>query len=243
MIGIYSVPSKAGRLLATSLNLPIYYKKQAPLTTIINWGRTGNIPTASRIINNPQAVYKASNKQLSRFIFENAGVPVPMNGTKIFPVVGRPVKHSQGKNFFYCKSIDDVIQASKKGAIYFSQYFPKVREYRVHATPTTIIAIAEKIGGNYDSHAWNHTNDFYFKYVKRLDVPGIIRTTARHAVDALGLDFSACDIGIDNEGNVAVFECNTTPALSDHALNKYINFFNKTLYESDNEYEEDNSLY
>lgn len=196
MNAFYSIPSITGRTLAKRLNIPFYKQSpNRPIHTVINWGRTYIPFTKQRVLNKPSAVYKASNKQLCRLILQHAGIPVPEFGINTFPCVGRPMKHSAGKNFFLCNNIEDVIQAHKKGAVYFSAYYPKEKEYRIHCTPEKIIAGAEKKNGDTAQPAWNHNADFFFRYIPRLLIPATVRSAARHAVGALGLNFGACDIG------------------------------------------------
>jgi len=48
-------------------------------------------------------------------------------------------------------------------------------------------------------------------------------------INALGLDFGAVDIGIDAQGNVAVFEVNSAPALEGMTLKNYVDMLTELL--------------
>src|SRR5258708_17799932 len=121
MTAIYSVPSRTAKLLAKRLSIPIFYNSiPSRYKTIIRWGKNGYLPGIEKTINTPDAIYKANNKQLTRFVLQHAQIPIPTLGADKLPCIGRPIQHTQGRNFFYCRTLQDVVEACKKGAVYFS---------------------------------------------------------------------------------------------------------------------------
>lgn len=125
----------------------------------------------------------------------------------------------------------------------YVQAIKKRREYRVHVGRArggmlNVLDIQRKVrrsgvqdgGVNGDSRPfiWNHENDFIFQRggVDRTTVPIEVMDNAFRAVRALGLDFAAVDVVVEQQtGNVYVLEVNTSPGMEGTTLERYISFF------------------
>ncbi|MCK9371093.1 hypothetical protein M0R04_14370 [Candidatus Dojkabacteria bacterium] len=234
---ILSIKSKTAKKLGEILNLPVIKSLDEVLEpeTIIRWGSrkyfNGNQ------INTAEAIEKASNKILCRKLLEEARLPVPTLTETDFPVIGRPPRHHSGHGFYVCYTPRDVLIAKRKGAIYFSKFYPKQNEYRVHVAGGKCILMSIK-EGNKNKFIWNkRKNGFWFRHMRRSDwlydeqLMDIVRT-AKEAIKMLGLDFGAVDILADAEDgqpDFVICEINTAPALSPLALSKYAKYFKRKL--------------
>lgn len=235
---LYSIKSKTANQIGQILNLPVVKS----LTTldyrpgmIIRWGRTTHFE--GKQLNTAEAVEKASNKVLCRKLLQEAGLPIPKPTETDFPVIGRPAKHHSGYRFYVCRTSRDVRRAKRRGAEYFSQYYPKKNEYRVHIASDKCILMSVK-KGNKNKRIWNkRKNGFYFRHMHRSEwindnhLMNMVKVS-KEAIKLIGLDFGAVDILADAEGGFPPFvicEINTAPALSPLAINKYIKYFRKQL--------------
>ena len=170
-------------------------------------------------LNKPEAIRLASNKRLALQAMQEAGVPVPKplyNDTWSFPCVGRPDSHRQGRGFWLCESHEDMARAyrgtsRKAAATHFMEYIPIEREFRVHVVNGKSIKISEKVGANGTN---NHRNGAICRYPSDFSHKKTLRKAAKDAVEALGLDFGAVDIGW-YDGKPYVFEVNTAMGLTD----------------------------
>lgn len=236
---ILAKKSKTAELLGEQLGIPVYQEipQDKEITRIVRWGsrKTFN----GRQLNTSEAIGKASDKQLSRTLLREAGLPVPLDTENKFPLVGRPAKHSAGSGFFYCRTPRGLRRAKRKGAVYFSQYYPKQNEYRVHVGSGRVLFMSIKEGDK-TRKIWNaHKNEFTFRHMHRSEwlenehLLNIARV-AKKAIKVLGLNYGAVDIlaDADKVGNYPPFvicEVNSAPALSDLALNHYATYFKKKL--------------
>ena len=104
--------------------------------------------------------------------------------------------------------------------------FYKTNEYRVHVFNGEILDYQEKkkrsgTGGREGHHVWNHGNDFVYAR-EGINISDNVLDASKKAVQALGLDFGAVDIGYNgNDNTIAVFEVNTAPGLYGTTLTKY----------------------
>ena len=75
----------------------------------------------------------------------------------------------------------------------------------------------------------NHSNGYIYARVN-VDVPPLLLSSSLSAVNLLGLDFGAVDVGYrERDGKVFVFEVNTAPGLVGTTLDKYANAFKEYL--------------
>lgn len=188
----------------------------------VNWGRR---VAQSRL--NPQTD-TAVNKRRMRDLFAEHDVPTPEllysgilgadNLDALYGdgrvMVGRPDFHTKGRGFWLCRNRVDIERAlrgtrRKKPATHFMEYISPEeapKEFRVHVFLGESIRISQK----------KHT-DFHIYTTQRPD-PELpkkhIRTAAKAAVAALGLDFGVVDIMTsEDQTQVWVLEVNTAPGL------------------------------
>lgn len=108
-------------------------------------------------------------------------------------------------------------------------------EFRVHVFKGEVIDVQQKkrrhdyTGPN--TGIRNHSNGYIYAR-SDIDVPELLLSSACEAVNILGLDFGAVDIGYrERDNRVFVFEINTAPGLVGTTLDKYVNAFKNYLTE------------
>lgn len=230
---ILSVKNKAISDIAHESGLALYFN-QKPLPRnidiLIRWGSTKKAD--ARVTWNPtKAIWKSTNKKFCRELLAQEGIPVPRMGEDKFPCIARPTKHARGQKFIVCRSREDVLRARRKGCSYFSEFYPKRHEYRVHIGSGKILFISEKIGGNHP-FVWNHGKGYIFKPLRRHEFRPEVYRPAKAALKALGLDFGAVDVMTDAIGDfpvAVVSEVNTAPAGSPYMIRKYVEYFKEIL--------------
>ena len=212
---------------------------------VIRWGCTSRI-NADITYNKPEAIRKASDKLRARKILEKNDVPIPKtyslselsNGYEL-PLIGRPKKHHGGKNFYYCETVIDVSKAVADGCEYFQEFYPKTKEYRVHACHGKVIICSEKFVDDEDTLVWNLTRNKNgeFKALRWSQIPPHIAKLGIKAVQALGLDYGAVDIiaepKVDKPHNAVVLEVNTAPKLGEYGASRYAEYFDWLLYKNE----------
>lgn len=122
----------------------------------------------------------------------------------------------------------------------YTKYMKKADEYRIHVFDGVVIDIQQKRKRqetpneeiNYQIR--NHTNGWVYCR-DNVDCPSPAIDNAVRAVDVLGLDFGAVDVGYNNhEESACVYEVNTAPGLEGTTLEKYyeaiINRFPEVRY-------------
>ncbi|MGM0410091.1 MAG: ATP-grasp domain-containing protein [Bacillota bacterium] len=217
---------------------------------LIRWGCIASFPLNEKSIvyNNRNGIKNASNKLKSRKIMEDNNVPIPQtwNDKEMpdFPCIGRPLQHFGGRNFYFCEDKIDWNNAKRKGAKYFSKYYPKTKEYRVHVASGKVIILAEKITpDNTSEQAWNLSKKGVceeFNTLRWSEYPKDICDIAVKAVKSLGLDFGAVDImaepNDDSLPYAVVLEVNTAPKLGSYGQERYAEYF-KFLFAHDKKVE------
>lgn len=172
----------SGRLLGTTLskelpnNIEVHRGRPETLQSLVRSGHKFDFIvnvgwfkpiTGGKVLNTPSAIGLASNKRSARIHFAKNNIPAPElylspHEIKEFPVVARTAHHSQGNGFWFCKSAQDAIQASKDkrtlikrkfrtrrgntktktilkerpGATHYLKFIPNTREFRVHVMST-----------------------------------------------------------------------------------------------------------
>ncbi len=190
--------------------------------------------------NYSKAIALASNKGKTREHLFTNGVPVPTPGDDTLPCIGRPNKHRGGRQVFFCKTRADIEVAREEGAEYFSAYYNKTREYRVHVAHGQVLILNEKVtreGEEYkrDLVVWNHAlNDFRFDVVRWKQWPIEVVKLAIKAIGVVGLDFGAVDILAEPKDPdlppAVVCEINTAgTADSDYTASRYAIYFDWLL--------------
>lgn len=235
MNGILAGRSKTIDEIGRQLDVKIWrHKIPDSASTVIRWGTLKKAPSAYKIVNRADAIKRASNKPLCRALLQQAGVLTPAFGTEIFPCIGRKRKHTGGRFLWFCETLKDVQKAREEGAVYFSAFYPKVNEYRIHIGSGKTILYSEKFGNKSGQIAWNwKSGNFVFRHLPREEWRSELIELAKAAINAVGLDFGAVDILADPKHQwlprAVVCEINTAPALSEYGIHKYVQYFEKQM--------------
>lgn len=210
---------------------------------VINWG-SSVIPGwwgalgAARTLNKPQAVANATDKVRAFQLFSAANIPTldwtteqatarqwAEAGAKV--VCRTLTRASEGRGIVIAGRANEVVAAPL-----YTRYKAKKYEYRVHAGAGMVFDLQQKRkrsgapeGGN--KYVRNTKNGWVFCR-KDINVPEVCQQAAISAVQSLGLDFGAVDIGYGEQG-VAVYEVNTAPGLEGRTTTNYVNFFKGQL--------------
>ena len=232
---------------------------------LIKWGNRIQVDDLPAVVyNNSASIKKASVKSIARQLFVENEINCPLNITPnterdkiVFPIIGRPLLHHQGKNFLTFNTWEEFIahyNVHKKDH-YYSNFVPKVKEFRAHVAQSKILALLEKPKpADPNQIVWNHAQnteawtvigwDDYGKFGNLRPGAEPTKNDLRlcqacvKAVHALGLDFGAVDVVVTEDGTPYVLEVNTAPELSnsEYAAAKYSKYFD---WIAAYEYEED----
>lgn len=220
-------PSNGCRNFATSLGLKRVRPERVGLLryrVAINWGTTSSFDPSVRVINNPAAVLRASDKLVALRVLMGAGVPVPPFSESVAeasqwsrPLLARTRNGHGGKGIVVVRDGEEIPAAQL-----YTWYIKKQAEYRVHCAFGQAIFVQQKRKRNdlqqtrdqklirNSDNGWVFvTNSIVFDNTSREDVERL----GIQAVESLGLDFGAVDIILSNEGNLYVLEVNTAPGL------------------------------
>lgn len=261
-MGIYIYPyhmgSKSAKDLARSLGVrrvfPDGKYKPKPHHLVINWG-SAKVPNwyhnGVNLINSFDSVNRASNKLLTARSFKEAGVSTPEWTTDHSVAVGwlregrfvvarKYLRDMAAKGLVLLKDPDitkEVLEDS--GYVLYSLYKKKKDEYRIHILNETVFSFSQKKlrnGFERNEETWQIRNYRRGWIYARTDVIPNKKVLAESikAVEALGLDFGAVDVGWnDHEGNAYIYEVNTAPGLEASTLEDYVRAFSKLHYGED----------
>lgn len=222
-----------------------------PSTPIINWGSSSGVP--DNALNGESAVRAAISKIETARILAAAGVPTVKVTTNVEEarswllkkrrVLGRLDGLSGGKGI---TEVTQITALDGDRFDFFSRYFPKTHELRVHVIGGKCVDLIEKrarMDYSADRTLRSWENGWVFAHQTSLteasDVDRI-HTLALEAVKALGLDFGAVDILVTLLGpgtptrrliTAVVCEVNTAPGLvSPTTINAYADGFKSLLF-------------
>lgn len=211
---------------------------------IINWGSTEQRFPDDYYFNPPANVALATNKATALAALQQAGVPVPeftndpaiatewlVGGDK---VVARTMLRASGGRGIVLVGPDDQLPP----APLYTKYVKKKHEYRIHVFCGGIIAVQQKRrqrdAERLDNQIRNHVNGWVFCRKDVVPPDNAVKLAAKSAVDALGLDFGAVDIGWNEyRGEPCVYEVNTAPGLEGSTLDDYVKAFKNVLTEKE----------
>lgn len=198
--------------------------KMAPPEILIRWN--SKEPCQAKFeINTIDQIRLVNDKPKSRKALFDAGVPVPVtyyskgevlnNLNNIqFPVIGRLKNHSQGREMQISHDIEE-LKADNK-SVYFSEYIPKDKEYRIVTFFGRVLSVCEKIPHNPQEIAWNASlGNCVFKTIAWKYFPKKEVLLALKASKELNLDFSAIDL-VSRGKDCWVIECNAGPECSEY---------------------------
>lgn len=214
---------------------------------VVRWGSRAPIVTDEHTVvyNRPGPVENTNTKNVCRRILRENEVAIPktylvgedMSNAK-FPLLGRPSHHGQGRQAYLCNNAMEVRNAISRGCTYFSEIYPKTREYRVHCFMGKALAVVEKPRPKDNKILWNRAqNDDPFTVVDRKDWNMEVVKIALKACEVMELDFAGVDVMSDaGEGfaPAVICELNCAPTInsSPYVQSKYVEAF-KWLFASD----------
>lgn len=204
---------------------------------IINWGSSvlpswwtsfrGVLPIC---LNHPYSVKQASNKATAFQLFKENNIKHPIfftnkqdlihytEGLDTFPTIYCRTKLSgySGDGIVLANSVSEIVDAPL-----YTIRFKATKEWRIHVFKERVIDFAKKSRRNGQEERAsglirNHASGWIFRRggVEPMDR---LKDEAIKAVKALGLDFGAVDIAEDAEGNVCVYEVNTSPGFTEES--------------------------
>ncbi len=179
----------------------------------------------------------AMNKQVSRLLFQEAGLPIPQGyvvrfdhlclkleeGELSFPVIIKPTAEGSSIGVFYLKGIEDIPVEWSFGEMVLVEEYIEGREL-------TVAILEEEVIGAVESVFKGEVFDYRFKYqdrnVEHLCPPsvegGILEQSyaiARAAHGLLGCeDISRVDMRLHPERGLFLLEVNTHPGMTSTSL-------------------------
>jgi len=231
----YKIGSLSAKRLARTLGIlrvsPSYNARRKDV--IINWGNSTppHFRWMEQDLNKPHAIALASNKLNTFRKFRHERFEHSLDWTWSKTIAEDWIEEG---HIVYCRTIINghsgngiVIANTKSELIDAPLYTVKTKhkhEYRVHVFRDQILDVQQKkkkLGYGNGNGIRNHSNGWIYARAEIAPSEELL-SSARRAVQLLGLDFGAVDIGhrlIDNK--FFVFEVNTAPGLEGTTLDKY----------------------
>lgn len=248
----YNLGSESARSIAQALNgkrvRPNGTYRWFGNHVVLNWGAS-TVPSwatpacLGRMLNKPTAIRNASEKLRTFQILQQAGMtdqlpPWTTNRDVAAGWLANPI-YGNNKNAVVCRTLTRansgrgiVLAGALRelvGAPLYTRYKPKSAEFRIHVfgSAGVIDAVQKraKTGVERDGigkYIRSHDNGWVFCR-DSIVVPGVVREAAERAVNVLGLDFGAVDIGFSEKYGLAIYEVNTAPGIEGQTLESYVN--------------------
>lgn len=194
--------------------------KERRVDFLLRWGNSDQEQRdAGVVIQKAKAIRLASDKLAAFRSLAEAGVPIPRFttsadeangwGTTVF---GRTRHGSKGHGITVFQPGD-----ARWGHALYTEFVPNDREYRLHVVGGDVVRVQRKYLErqelNGDGFIKNHDHGYVFKQPQK--ALNTSRTDAAVAAcAALGLDFGAVDMVVDQQGKEYVLEVNTAPSCS-----------------------------
>lgn len=213
--------------------------KGGPKKVVINWG-SSNLPPEvlkSKVINKPEAVGKCTNKlTFFQTVEGNVSIPpyttdkeVALKWLTDHVVVARTILQGSGGEGLIIvdkRNVDNLVKAPL-----YTQYIPKVDEYRIHVVNGGITDVQRKAlrkgwqdenpGKTPNFKVRNLENGFIYMR-EGVEAPDCVLDQAVAAVKAVGLDFGAVDVIYNQKYNKAyVLEVNCAPGVEGTSIENY----------------------
>lgn len=217
MLQLRANPGPTGRLLYTMLSERGLLSGQA--RGVVNYGYGG--PTSLPCLNRRAGTF---NKLQELEILRAAGVAtVPFSRSPAdlaTPILGRSLHHTRGNDIILYRVRPD--RTSRRHDFY-TQLIEKSREFRIWSFRRKVIGCYEKVL-TYPTRCgrrgrlrevWNWRNGYAYEFRHPNQIPEALKTIARGAVDACGLDFGAVDLVTDQRGTGFVLEVNSAPGVQE----------------------------
>lgn len=249
----YMNGSKSAKALKEGLGCKLLKREgvRRKVDVLINWGssRSDRNLEAGVLLNSFAAVTKAANKLNTFQLFEDNDVPtVPWTTDKnvaygwLFDGEDVVVRHKlaghSGDGLVIVKAQEGHVAVAPGEALpdapLYTKYVKKTQEYRIHVFGGEVIfrqRKARKKDVPDDQVNWqvrNLAGGFIFAN-QNLEVPAAVEQAAIAAVQALGLDFGAADVGCNAAQEAVVYEVNTACGLEGENLQSYVNKFKEYM--------------
>lgn len=239
----YMNGSKSAKALAEGLGINVLMREGKPIRRhkIINWGCSKILRDVGEdILNHPGAVGHAANKLVTFELFRDAEVPTVewttdadqacewIDGGESVVVRHKLSGHS-GEGIEILSPNTERVPA----APLYTKYTKKKEEYRIHVFGDEILFQQRKARRKEvpdDQVNWqvrNLAGGFIFAN-DGIVAPEAVQEAARMAVQALGLDFGAADVGF-KDGEAVVYEVNTACGVAGRNLEAYVNKFKEFM--------------
>ena len=221
----------SGRILARSLNAagvaarrtrvwPTCLRHWQHPTLIVSWGGRLSAPAGSVLNGSPVADKREELRRLAE-----AGVPVPEVTDADLPEAERALWLGRSRNHYAGL---DLLRGVRHPSFYVRR-LNLVDEFRVHVFDGKCICVGRKVPSDEPSayrSDWIRSRvagwRIAFDDEARAAAEGrAIRTRSKAAVAALGYNFGAVDVGVEDTGRTVVLEVNSAPGLSDYTAAKY----------------------
>lgn len=238
----YKMTSESARLLARELQCLRIYPDRSTYKPkhnhlIINWGCGSMLPwihRADHIVNHPYNVQVSANKLSTFLAFKESTIPSPLwtqsreeaaqwvtDGNTVY--CRTTVTGHGGEGIVLANSTDEII-----GAKLYTKGVANENEYRVHIFDGRVIDYVRKARRRGEetrpSHYIRNYKQGWVFIREGVQLPEVVRETAKRAVQSVGLTFGAvdiCTVAETNEQECVVFEINSAPGIMNTSVVRY----------------------
>lgn len=230
--GAKALAERLGVLRATKRQV----EKHGDFDLIINWGRNER-RFKGEYINNPEAVSKATSKLASAKCFRDHSISQPPFTTnrgvaeawreRGSTVISRTLLRANSGRGIIIRNPEDTRGLPQ--APLYTKYIKKTEEYRVHVFGGHVIDVQmkrkrEEVPNEEVNYQIRNAHNGWVYCRNNVTLPDCVRDNAVRAVDALGLDMGAVDVGFNaKREKCRVYEVNTAPGLEGTTLDSYYN--------------------
>lgn len=197
---------------------------------LVRWGNSDPVyESPAKEFNPAGAIHKSADKlqMLKEFKMNHVACPNVWPSSEFrhirWPVIVRGRYHCKGQQFYEANSNMELMQYANP-QYYACSIVDVAEEYRVFVFDTKVMEINKKTQEGIVAHRRNakirnHDNGWVCRR-GGFDVPEGVRSVARAATMAVGLTLGACDVYVDTQGRVGIFEVNSAPGLVTRKLRK-----------------------
>lgn len=226
-----------------------------PKDLIFNWGSSQDIFCGPLILNPPDFVVNAIDKERSFEKFLEHDVST-LEATKELDEAFTWVNEDNSKGlvarFLSCsfggrgavfvkteEEINNLLEEDGHPKLW-TKYVPKFDEYRIHVWQNGVVDFQQKKLKNGYTPQKVRTHDTGYVFAREnVNPPEVVIEEAFKAVKSLRLDFGAVDVGFTRSNSRAtVYEVNTAPGLEGATLKGYVERFLETYQQFKDDYYE-----